>query len=331
MPMSHFVQIAPSGLKYEAAENQNLLDSALAQKIVLPHACKHGACGVCKTKKTSGEIRYTQEPAPWALKDADKAAGMILTCIAEPLSDIHLECLEATEAILPPPQQFRVRVAKKEQLAPQIVRLLVQLPATLDFKFLPGQFIQFFAEDGKPRAFSIAGVENGLLELHIRRVSNEGFTEYVFSTLKEKDVLNAVGPKGTFFVREGDNPLIFLAGGTGFAPIKAILTDLSKTQSLREVFFYWGARTKADLYLNDWVEMLAKEYSKLHYVPALSEESWAGRTGLVPDVLLNDFKASPAMQSATVYACGTPAMVVAAKELLFQAGLSATNFFSDAF
>ena len=329
--MSHFVAIAPSGLKYEAAENQNLLDSALEQKIVLPHACKHGACGVCKTKKTAGEIRYTQEPAAWALNDADKAAGMILTCIAEPLSDIALECLEAAEAILPPPQQFRVRIAKKEQVAPQIVRLVVQLPGTLDFKFLPGQFIQFFAEDGKPRAFSIAGVENGLLELHIRRVSNEGFTDYVFSTLKEKDVLNAVGPKGTFFVREGDNPLIFLAGGTGFAPIKAILSDLTKTQSKREIFFYWGARTKADLYLHDWVESLCKENPKLHYVPALSEESWEGRTGLVPNVLLEDFKQSPAMQNATVYACGTPAMVAVAKEMLFKEGLSATHFFSDAF
>lgn len=329
--MSHFVEIAPSGLKYEAAENQNLLDSALEQKIVLPHACKHGACGVCKTKKTAGEIRYTQEPAAWALNDADKASGMILTCIAEPLSDIALECLEATEAILPPPQQFRVRIAKKEQVAPQIVRLVVQLPGTLDFKFLPGQFIQFFAEDGKPRAFSIAGVENGLLELHIRRVSNEGFTDYVFSTLKEKDVLNAVGPKGTFFVREGDNPLIFLAGGTGFAPIKAILSDLTKSQSKREIFFYWGARTKADLYLHDWVENLCKENPKLHYVPALSEESWSGRVGLVPNVLLEDFKQSPAMQNATVYACGTPAMVAVAKDALFKEGLPATNFFSDAF
>lgn len=329
--MSHFVQISPSGLKYAAEENQNLLDAALNQKIVLPHACKHGVCGACKTKKISGDIRYTQEPAAWVFNDADKSAGMILTCIAEPRSDITLECLEATEAILPPPQQFRVRVAQKEQVAPGIVRLILQLPGTLDFKFLPGQFIQFFAEDGKPRAFSIAGVENGFLELHIRRVSKEGFTDYVFSTLKEKDVLNAVGPKGTFFVREGDNPLILLAGGTGFAPIKAILTDWLKTKSARKIFFYWGARTKADLYLNDWVENLRQENPQLHYVPALSEESWQGRVGLIPDVLLCDFKQSPEMQCATVYACGTPAMVTLSKELLFKEGLPATRFFSDAF
>ncbi len=329
--MSHFVQIAPSGLKYEADENQTLLDAALSQKIVLPHACKHGACGICKTKKITGDIHYTQDPAPWALSDADKAAGLVLTCLAEPRSAIELECLEATEAILPAPQQFRVRVSQKEQVAPEIVRLILQLPASLDFQFLPGQFIQFFAEDGKPRAFSIAGVENGFLELHIRRVSAEGFTNYVFSTLKEKDVLNAVGPKGTFFVRDDTNPLIFLAGGTGFAPIKAILKNLSDTQSNREIFFYWGARKKADLYLNAWVEDLAKTNPKLHYVPALSEESWDGRVGLAPDVLMDDFQKSPAMQKASVYACGTPAMVAAAKEKLFAAGLPPTHFFSDAF
>lgn len=325
------IQITPSGLNFQANENETLLDAALNQKIVLPHACKHGACGVCKTKKTSGNILYKEPPAPWALSEEEKNQGYILTCLAKPTENITLECVEATKANLPEVHNFRLRVARKEWLTPEIMRLFLQLPAQLDFQFLPGQYIQFMAEDGKPRAFSIAGVENGLLELHIRRVAGEGFTHFVFTTLQEKDVLNAFGPKGTFFVREDSNPLIFLAGGTGFAPVKAILSDLIQKQSQREIFFYWGARQKEDLYLQSWVEHCAQQHSLLHFVPVLSEENWQGKTGLVGDVLLEDFKNNPILQSATVYACGTPLMVQSAKQALQNAALPLERFFSDAF
>ncbi len=329
--MSHSIHITPSGLNYTAKENQTLLDCALENKIVLPHACKHGACGVCKTKKISGEILYKEAPPAWALSEEAKNQGYILTCLAQPQSDIQLECAEAVEAILPPVHNFRARVKKMELLAPCVMRVFLQLPAQLDFQFLPGQYIQFLAEDGRPRAFSIAGVEEGILELHIRKTSQTGFTHFVFSALKEKDVLNAMGPKGTFFIRDETTPLIFFSGGTGFAPIKAILTAWAKLNAKPPVYLYWGARKKEDFYLKNWVEDFAKAQSLFHFIPVLSEETWQGRTGLVGEALLNDFKQNPQLQSASVYACGTPAMVLSAKESLLNAGLPLNRFFSDAF
>jgi CDP-4-dehydro-6-deoxyglucose reductase len=226
------------------------------------------------------------------------------------------------------------RVERMEKLAEDVMALWLKLPSNERLQFLPGQYIDFLLKDGRKRSFSLANApeDDGLLELHIRRVPGGLFTEHVFTTMKIKEIMRIHGPLGSFFLRESDKPVIFLAGGTGFAPIKSILAHAFHHGMERQMVLYWGAKARADLYQAELPDAWGKAHDHFSFVPVLSEarpeDAWHGRAGLVHQAVLADFADLSGYQ---VYACGAPVMIDAARRDFFARGLPEDEFYSDAF
>ncbi|HEY9109228.1 MAG TPA: FAD-binding oxidoreductase, partial [Roseateles sp.] len=213
--------------------------------------------------------------------------------------------------------------------------LTMQLAANQNFQFRAGQYVEFILRDGSRRSYSMANAPHSLpgqVELHIRHMPGGKFTDHVFGALKEKDILRMEGPFGSFFLREdATKPIVLLASGTGFAPIKAIIERARHIESKRPMVLYWGARKQADLYLNDWAAQIAAEWPTLTYVPVLSEPDagWTGRTGFVHRAVMEDL---PDLSGHQVYACGAPIVVDSAhKDYVAQCGLPDAEFYADAF
>lgn len=327
--MSFQINLQPSGHHYSADDNVSLLDAALAAGFVLPYGCRNGACGSCKGKVISGEIDHGKAQLS-ALPDADRSKGLALFCCATARSDLTLECREVANAKDIPLRILPCRVQHIERVASDVIILSLKLPTNERLQFLPGQYIEFLLKDGKRRAFSIANAphQDELLTLHIRRVDGGSFTTHVFEVMKEKEILRFQGPMGTFFLREeSSKPVILVAGGTGFAPIKAIIEHAIEQKHSRPMQLYWGAQSRSGLYLP---ELPAKW--PLDYVPVLSNASagddWIGRTGFVHQAVIADHSDLSEFQ---IYACGSPAMIDAARRDFIAAGLPEEEFFADAF
>jgi CDP-4-dehydro-6-deoxyglucose reductase len=231
------------------------------------------------------------------------------------------------------------RVSQLNLLCPDVMQLKLQLPANDTFSYHAGQYVEFILPNGVRRSYSMASAPNvrqaeGVLELHIRHMPGGLFTDRVFGGLKEKEILRFEGPFGDFFLREdSDKPLIMLASGTGFAPLKALLEHMQFKGIQRPVSLYWGGRRPLDLYLHDWVLQKAAQWPTLRYVPvvsdALAQDNWQGRTGFVHLAVLEDF---PDLSGHEVYACGAPVVVAAAQSAYIGlAHLPDTAFFADAF
>ncbi len=332
--MSYQIKVEPSGHTFSAESGETLLDAALRQGYTLPYGCKDGACGACKGKVLCGEVDHGKS-LPHALTDADKAEGKTLYCCASALSDLVIEARQMTSAKDFPIKTLPARIETMDKPAPDVAVLSLKLPATETFQFHAGQYIDILLKDGRKRSFSMANVSvpGGNIELHIRHVPGGAFTEQVFTTMKARDILRFNGPLGTFYLRDESNkPVILLAGGTGFAPIKAIVEQAIINKSQRPMYIYWGAKARIDLYLPDLGPSWAATHSNLHYIPVLSapstEDEWAGRTGFVHEAVTVDF---PNLADFQVYACGSPAMIDAAKRDFLAAGLPEEEFFADAF
>jgi CDP-4-dehydro-6-deoxyglucose reductase len=276
------------------------------------------------------------------LTEAEKQAGMALFCSAVPLSELVIECREIGAIKDVKVKTLPCRVQKLERIAPDVMIIYLKLPANERLQFLAGQYIDILMKDGKRRSFSLANAphDDDLLQLHVRNYRGGTFAEHVFTRMKERDILRFEGPFGTFFLREDSKkPVIFVASGTGFAPVKSILEHVFRGEngrnpstSGRQITLYWGNRTKADLYMSDLAERWQREHKNFTFIPVLSEalpDDWNGRTGLVHQAVLQDFIDLSGFQ---VYACGTPAMVEAAHgDLTSLRGLPEDEFFSDAF
>lgn len=332
--MSYQVTVQPSGKQFSAEADETLLDAALRQGLTLPYGCKDGACGACKGKVVSGTVDHGKAQAH-ALKDDEKAAGQTLYCCAKAQSDLVIECKQVSSAGDIPVKTLPSRIEKLEKLAPDVIELQLRLPASERLQFWAGQYIDILLKDGKKRSYSLANAphDDALLQLHIRHVPGGLFTDQVFSTMKVRDILRFNGPHGTFYLREDSKkPMILLAGGTGFAPIKAIVEHAIAEQCERPMFIYWGAKARVDLYQNALPEQWAAEHGSIKYVPVLSEpatgDEWAGRTGFVHQAVLADFADLSGYQ---VYACGAPVMIEAAKRDFMARGLPEEEFFADAF
>lgn len=328
------ITLAPSGHNFAADGGTNLLEAALDAGYVLPYGCRNGACGACKARVMEGLVDHGAAAAT-ALTMADRAAGMALLCCAQPLSDVTIECREVRGIDDIPVKTLPCRVQKIERAAEDVVILTLKLPVNERLQFLAGQYIEFLLKDGRTRAFSIANAPHadGFIELHIRHVAGGEFTHHVFSGMKEKDILRLRGPLGTFFLREESaKPVIFVAGSTGFAPIKSIIEHVIHNGIRRPLAIYWGARTRSGLYLGDMPARWAAEQAHIRYVPVLSEpaanDAWSRRMGLVHQAVLHDH---PDLSAFQVYACGAPAMIDAARRDFVAAGLPAEEFFADAF
>ncbi|TVO59382.1 CDP-6-deoxy-delta-3,4-glucoseen reductase [Denitromonas halophila] len=333
--MSFQLNILPGDHVVAIAEDQTLLDAAAAAGLLLPHSCRDGVCGACKGKILEGTVDYGQH-GPQTLTDEEKAAGLALFCCATPRSDLSIECRTVNRADDIPIKKLPCRVQEMTLAAPDVMVLKVKLPATEAFAFRAGQYIDFLLPGGKRRSFSIANPPSNAdhLELHIRHVPDGAFTGQVFSTMKVRDILRFEGPLGSFFLREDSTkPIVLLAGGTGFAPIKGLIEHAIATGLTRPMTLYWGARDRAGLYLHDMASAWAEAHSWFKFVPVLSDnipsEPWTGRTGLVHQAVMADL---PDLSGHQVYACGAPVMIDAAhQDFTQQCGLPDDEFFADAF
>jgi len=332
--MSYQITVQPSGRAFSAEAGETLLDAGLRQGLILPYGCKDGACGACKGKVVSGTVDHGKSQ-PHALTDDEKAAGMTLFCCASAQTDLVIECKQLALASDIPVKTLPSRIEKLDKLAPDVIEMHLRLPANERFEFLAGQYIDVLLKDGKKRSYSLAGVprDENMLELHIRHVPGGLFTEQVFSTMKVRDILRFNGPHGSFYLREDSSkPMILLAGGTGFAPVKSIVEHAIAKGITRPMFIYWGAKARVDLYQNTLPEKWAADHAHLRYIPVLSEpasgDEWAGRTGFVHQAVLADF---PDLSGFQVYACGSPLMIEAAKRDFVAQGMPEEEFFADAF
>lgn len=331
--MTFQTTIQPSGYHFSIEEHETILEAALKHGYTLPYSCREGACGVCKGKVMQGQVDHGNYLGS-ALTNAEKTAGIILFCCARPKSDLVIECPTAGKVSDIPVRIMPCRVHKMTRLADDVMALQLELPMGERLRFLAGQHIAMLPKDQKPRNFSLANApHNGeFLELHIRKVEGGAFTQYVFNEMKERDILRFKGPLGEFRLREdSDKPVIFVAGGTGFAPVKAIIEHALHIGLQRPMHLYWGGRRPVDLYMLE--EARQWESSGIKFTPVLSgalpEDNWQGRIGLVHQAVLDDFND---LSNHEIYACGTPAMVDAARrDFVAQRGLPAESFFPSAF
>ena len=332
------ITVQPSGRAFSANAGEAILAAAIRSGVGLPYGCKDGACGSCKCKKISGTVQHGAHQSK-ALSADEEAAGLVLTCCAQPLSDVVLESRQVTDESAYPIKKMPVRVASLEKKSHDVMQVRLQLPAADTFRYHAGQYIEFILRDGARRAYSMANAphtqaEAPGVELHIRHMPGGKFTDHVFGAMKEKEILRVEGPFGSFFLREdSDKPIVLLASGTGFAPIKALIEHLQFKGISRPTVLYWGGRRPGDLYLADWVQARVAELPWLRYVPvisnALPEDGWTGRTGFVHQAVLDDFADLSGHQ---VYACGAPVVVESARDAYSaQRGLPPEEFFADAF
>jgi CDP-4-dehydro-6-deoxyglucose reductase, E3 len=337
--VSFHVTLKTSGKQFTVNPDESLLEAALRQGINLPYGCKNGACGSCKGKIVEGQVTHGQHSES-ALSKAEETAGSTLFCCAHPQSDLLIEAREVQGAGDIAIRKVPCRVNAIDKPTTDVAILKLQLPAADRFQFLAGQYIEFLLKDGQRRAYSLANAptHEGPLELHIRHLPGGLFTDFVFgaasTALKEKDILRFEGPLGSFFLREDSpKPIIFVAAGTGFAPIKSIIEQMQAKKINRPIHLYWGGRRPNDLYLDDLCKTWANQITDFKYTPvisdALPEDSWSGHTGFVHQAVMADH---PDMTNYQVYACGAPVMVNAARtDFSSQCHLPEEEFFADSF
>jgi len=320
-----------TGKVFRTEGNGPILDDALIHGLNFPYGCQKGFCGKCKATIIEGEVGYDTD-VPNGITPEEVADGMALLCQCHAKSDVSLVVEELDSLADIKVKNFPCKVESITHLNHDVAQIFLKIPGAESLQYFAGQYIDLIHPDFEPRAFSIANApkNSSLIELHVRLVDGGKFTHFVFNEMKEKSLLKLEGPKGDFFFREDSKkPVILLAGGTGFAPIKSIVEHAIATNLSRQIYVYWGAREACDLYM-DLPQQWANTHDNIHFVPVLSEadEAWQGKTGYVHDSVLADFED---LTGYEVYACGPPAMVKSAANTFVAQGMIKDNFFSDAF
>jgi CDP-4-dehydro-6-deoxyglucose reductase len=333
--MTHQITIRNTGHRFQAQDGDSILQAALSAGLVLPYGCRDGACGTCKGRLIEGSIDYGRYSEK-ALTAEERAGGHALFCQGKALTDIVIEAREVRKAGDIQVRKLPARVSKLERVADDVMILHLKLPANERLMFLAGQYIDILLKDGTRRSFSMANAphDDEFVQLHIRHVPGGSFTDHVFTAMKERDILRFEGPRGTFFLREeSGKPLVFVASGTGFSPIKAVIEAALKKGVSRPMTLYWGARRPKDLYLGDLPKRWAAGHPGFRYIPVISEglpeDAWQGRTGFVHRAAMADL---PDLSGHQVYACGVPIMVDSARrDFIAQCRLPENEFFADSF
>ena len=333
--MTFEITIKPSDHRFECEADETILAGAVRAGLLLPYGCRDGACASCKSRILSGDVDYGIHQAS-TLTDNEKTQGYVLPCVAKPRSNLTLECREVRRAGDIQIRKLPARIEKIELPAPEVAIVSLKLPANERLQFLAGQYIDILQKEGRRRSFSLATPphNDGFLQLHVRHMPNGAFTEHLFADQPIKEIIRIEGPHGAFYLREqSDKPMIFVAGGTGFAPIKSVIEHAFHQRIVRTMVLYWGQRTKRDLYLPELPLSWAANHPNFKYVPVLSEplpdDEWTGRTGLVHQAVLDDYSDLSGHQ---VYACGAPVMVDAARRDFTQLRkLPPDEFFADSF
>lgn len=332
--MSFCITLDPGGQTFNADRHQTLLDAALASGLSLPYGCRNGACGSCKGRVISGDFAYTDTPLT-GISTAEQEQGYALFCQAQPRSDMVIAARLVDHLDEVPIRKLPCRVAKIEKLNHDVIRLYLKLPSTERLQFMAGQYIDILMQGGKRRSFSLANAphDDDFLELHVRYYDGGLFSEFAFHSLQEKTLLRIEGPLGSFFLREdSERPVIMVAGGTGFAPVKSIIEHALQVRMPQPIHLYWGARREEDLYLQTLARDWAGEHTDFHFIPVLSEPEnsgqWQGRSGFVHETVLDDFSD---LSGFDVYTCGPPPMVHAVRDTFLDRGLPEDRLFSDSF
>jgi CDP-4-dehydro-6-deoxyglucose reductase, E3 len=332
--MVHSVRLHPGGERFEVLDDESVLAAGLRAGLHLPHSCRGGSCGACEAKILAGTLHYPNGFPP-GITAEEARSGRALLCQARARSDLVLEA-----RALAVPEEVRIRrlpcrVESRKLLCHDVMRLVVKLPTLEPFVFLAGQYVDFLLADGRRRSFSMANPpqECERLELHIRKVTGGNFTSQVFDELGERTLLRLEGPLGGFWLREdSDRPIVMIAGGTGYAPIKSMLRHLAHQGGNRRVHFFWGVRRPRDLYEGEQVAQWAREHDWLRFTAVMSEPSpaddWQGRRGWVHEAVLEDY---PSLKEVDVYAAGPPPMIAVIQELFPAHGLAKGRLFFDSF
>lgn len=334
MPDVMNIRLENSGRSFDAAPDQPILDAGEQAGLPLPYSCRDGICGTCKARLCSGSVEHGFY-ASAALSEEEREQGYFLMCCSTALTDLVVDVPFEEIGFAPSPMRFQCRVLRIDRVTDDVVVLQLALRAGFTFRFRAGQYVEILRPDGLRRSFSIANAphDTGSVELHVRRVPGGAFTQYVFETLREGDELTMEGPKGGFYLRDEHRPVIVIASGTGFAPIKSMVQDAVKRKLDGPAVLYWGGRRLQDLYMTDLPIRWEERYPAFRFVPVLSEPdgmvAWNGRTGFVHQAVMEDY---PDLSGYDVYACGVPAMVDAARRDLTQhCKLPPERFFADLF
>lgn len=332
----HNVRIEPHGRTLRVREDQSVLEVALAAGLNLPHSCRSGHCASCRARLLAGEIHYPNGRTA-GLTAEEAASGYVLLCQARPRSDLRVEARIIANVSEAEIKTLPCRIARMGLLAPDVMQVFLRLPAVEPLQFRAGQYLDVLVDgSGKRRSFSIASPphESGEIELHIRHVPGGGFTSTLFEKLQAGALLRIEGPLGQFTYREGASPVLMIAGGTGFAPIKSILRHALEKGAKRPIHLYWGARHSRDLYEEQTVLEWVKQHPNLSFTAVLSEanteeiEHEHRRTGWVHDAVLADY---PNLGAVEVYAAGPPAMIEAIRATFPARGLTDDRLHFDSF
>jgi len=325
------VRVLPSGREFQATVNEPVLSAALRQHLNLPHSCKGGSCGTCRVKLVSGRIAYPYG-RPRGISAEEEADGHALICQARALEDLVIGIREIHHVTDVEIKSLPSRIEKMCALAPDVMGLWLRLPAIESFTWQCGQYVDVMLPGERRRSFSLANPphDSALLELHVRRAPGGEFSEQVFTMLKEGSLLRIEGPLGQFVYRPGARPLLLIGGGTGYAPLKAMIRQVLETEASREVTLFWGARTKTDLYEDNWVRDLAAKHTRFRYMAALSEEQAGERyeSGLIHEAVI---RRVAGLAGFDIYAAGPPALIDAVRTELPPRGADPGRIYIDSF
>ena len=330
--MPHTVTLQASGKQFRVEAGESVLEAARRAGLALPYSCLAGVCGSCKAQLVEGECRYPRNP-PTALSAGERMRGRVLLCQAVPATDLVIAAREVASVADIPRRVLTLRLVDKTLLGDDVAKLTLVSARGERMRRLPGQYLDVLLEDGRRRAFSIANAphEDDTIELHVRRVAGGGFTTQVFDAMRPGARLRVEGPLGTFVPREdSERPLLLMAGGTGFAPIKALIEHFLHLGTRRPMTLYWGARAPTDLYLRGLPERWARDVGSFRFVPVVSDAEHAGpvRIGLVHEALLEDH---PRLEAFDVYMSGPPTMIDAGRHAFVDAGLPEERLYYDSF
>ena len=317
------------GVEFEIKPSQTILEAAISSGITLPYGCRSGSCGSCKATIIKGEV-FHEDIMPGVLTDQDKSEQNFLLCKTYATSDVTITSPVEKKLDEFPKKITPVRVEKLNLLNHDVMQILLKLPAGENLQFKAGQYLEFILKDGARRAFSMANApSDDLIELHVRLIEGGTFTNYVFNEMKEKSIHRIEAPIGNFYLRESDRPMIFVAGGTGFAPIKSIINDCHRAGVERKIYLYRGFKTHKDLYQDEVVENWKKNINNFESINIYSEEVVNGQEkSLVHKKVIKDLGQ---LDSFDVYCCGAPGMIEVAYKEFVEAGLNPNSFYSDAF
>jgi CDP-4-dehydro-6-deoxyglucose reductase len=314
------------GKEFESVDSVSILNSALNSDLIFEYSCKTGQCGVCKTTLLEGGVIELQSQV--ALTDHQRKSNQILTCCCAPKTDVLIDAEDLSALHGVETKTLPARINRIYKHTANIIEVILRLPPTANFKFLEGQYLDVLHNSIR-RSYSIASTSSQKeITLLIKRFENGKMSDYWFNHAKENDLLRIEGPKGTFFLRDNLKPLLFLATGTGIAPIMSILNILDENpdyQLQHSITVYWGNRYPEEFVWQPEFENLNVDFIQVCSKP---DQGWMGEVGYVQDIAMQK---QPDVEKCAIYACGSNAMIQSAKQLFIEKGLPENQFYSDAF